>query len=152
VALRLSIDTNIFISIKNKEEPYYRQSKRVLELVDDGKAEGVVSSIVIAEVCSGYHEFNEQTERDEFLMQLTTNANYKIINIDWRIADEAGRIRAKTHLRLPDAILVASSMAAGAPLIVTHDDQLAKAEEFIRVLTAEQTLRELDEQSRKIVP
>ncbi|MBS7626797.1 DUF4411 family protein [Candidatus Bathyarchaeota archaeon] len=143
MALRLSIDTNIFINIKNKEKPHYKYSMGVLQLIEEGKADGVVSTIVVAELCAGYHEFNELAEKDEFLTQLVTNPNYKIVNIDWKIADEAGRVRAKKHLRLPDAILVASSLAAGATILVTHDDELAKAEGLIRVLTAEQTLKEI---------
>jgi predicted nucleic acid-binding protein len=142
VALRFSVDTNIFLNVKNKEEPYYRYSKKILELIDDGEAEGVVSTMVVAELCAGYHEFNELTEKDEFLTQLRTNPNYKIVHLDLEVAEEAGRVRAMTHLRLPDAILVASSLIAGAPILVTHDDQLVKAQGLIRVLAAEQALKE----------
>jgi predicted nucleic acid-binding protein len=142
VALRFSVDTNIFLNVKNKEEPYYRYSKKILELIDDGEAEGVVSTMVVAELCAGYHEFNELTEKDEFLTQLRTNPNYKIVHLDLEVAEEAGRVRAMTHLRLPDAILVASSLIAGAPILVSHDDQLVKAQGLIRVLAAEQALKE----------
>ena len=142
MALRFSVDTNIFLNVKNKEEPYYRYSKKILELIDDGEAEGVVSTMVVAELCAGYHEFNELTEKDEFLTQLRTNPNYKIVHLDLEVAEEAGRVRAMTHLRLPDAILVASSLIAGAPILVTHDDQLVKAQGLIRVLAAEQALKE----------
>jgi predicted nucleic acid-binding protein len=143
VALRFSIDTNVFLNVKNKEDPYYQYSKRILRLIDDGELEGVVPAIVVAELCAGYHEFNELREKDELLTQLRTNPNYEIVNLDLEVADEAGRIRAVTHLRLPDAILVASSLIADAPILVTHDDQLAKAQPLIRVLAAEQALKEL---------
>jgi len=43
---------------KNKEKPYYKYSKKILDLIDYGKAEGAVSAIVIAELCAGYHEFD----------------------------------------------------------------------------------------------
>jgi len=98
--------------------------------------------MVVAELCAGYHEFNELREKDEFLTQLRTNPNYKIVHLDLEVAEEAGRVRAMTHLRLPDAILVASSLIAGAPILVTHDDQLVKAQGLIRVLAAEQALKE----------
>jgi predicted nucleic acid-binding protein len=98
--------------------------------------------MVVAELCAGYHEFNELTEKDEFLTQLRTNPNYKIVNLDLEVAEEAGRVRAITYLRLPDAILVASSLIAGAPVLVTHDDQLVKAQGLIQVLAAKQALKE----------
>jgi hypothetical protein len=59
------------------------------------------------------------------------------------VADEAGRIRNETRPRLSNAILVASSLIADAPILVTHDDQQAKAQPLIRVLEAEQALKEL---------
>lgn len=145
MAVRFSIDTNVFINVKNKEEPYYEYSKKILQLIDKGELEGVVPAIVIAELCAGYHEFNELAEKDEFLTQLRSNPNYMIVNLDLEVADEAGRIRAITRLRLPDAILVASSLIADAPILVTHDDQLAKAQPVIRVLAAEDALKELTE-------
>jgi predicted nucleic acid-binding protein len=135
--------SGICFFVETKEEPYYQYSKKILELVDDGEAEGVVSTMVVAELCAGYHEFNELTEKDEFLRQLRTNPNYKVVNLDLEVAEEAGRIRAVTHLRLPDAILVASSLIAGAPVLVTHDDQLIKAQGLVRVLAAEHALKEV---------
>jgi predicted nucleic acid-binding protein len=66
-----------------------------------------------------------------------------------KVADEAGRIRAATQLRLPDAILIAPSTAADALILATHDSQLVKAEGLIRVLPAEQALRMLEEGSSK---
>jgi predicted nucleic acid-binding protein len=143
VALKFSIDTNIFLNVKNKEDPYYQYSKRILQLIDDGELQGVVPAIVVAELCAGYHEFHELTEKDELLTQLRTNPNYEIIKLDLDVADEAGRVRTATSLRLPDAILVASSLIANAPILVTHDEQLAKAQPLIRVLAAEQALKEL---------
>jgi len=144
VALKVSLDTNIFLNVKNKEEPFYRYSKRILEVIEEGIVRGVVSSTVVAELCAGYHEFGESREKQEFLIHLSTNPNYEAVNLDLRVADEAGRVRAITHLRLPDAILIASSLLAEADILVTHDDGLSKAEDLIRVLTAEETLRELD--------
>ena len=143
MALKFSIDTNIFLNVKNKEDPYYQYSKRILQLIDDGEVHGVVSAIVVAELCAGYHEFHELTEKDELLTQLRTNPNYEIVKLDLDVADEAGRIRSATRLRLPDAILVASSLIANAPILVTHDDQLTKAQPLIRVLAAKQALKEL---------
>lgn len=144
MALRISIDSNIFLNVKNKEAPYYRYSKKILQLIDDGRTEAVVSTIVVAELCAGFHEFGQLTEKDEFLAQLAANSNYEVVDVDLRVADEAGRIRAATHLRLPDAILVASSLIADAPMLVTHDDQLNAAQNLIQVVTAERALKQLE--------
>jgi len=94
-------------------------------------------------LCAGYYEFNQLKEKDEFLTQLATNPNYEIIDLDLRIANEAGRIRAATGLHLPDAIIVASSLAASSSVIATHDIELTKARSLISVLSAEQVLKQL---------
>lgn len=144
MALKFCIDVNVFLNIKNKEEPYYRYSKKLVEFIDGGRAEAIIPTIVVAELCVGYYEFNELEHKDEFLAELSANPSYRIVGLDLRIADEAARIRAGTHLRVPDAIIVASSLAANALALVTHDAELAKAQNLIRVISAKQALKELE--------
>lgn len=98
MGIRICVDTNLFLNVKNKEKLRYKHSKKVLEAIDDGRAEGIVPTVVVAELCAGYYEFNQLKEKDEFLTQLATNPNYEIIDLDLRIANEAGRIRAATGL------------------------------------------------------
>jgi predicted nucleic acid-binding protein len=143
MGIRICVDTNLFLNVKNKEKLHYKHSKKVLEAIDDGRAESIVPTVVIAELCAGYYEFNQLKEKDEFLTQLATNPNYEIIDLDLRITNEAGRIRAATGLHLPDAIIVASSLAASSSVIATHDIELTKARSLISVLSAEQVLRQL---------
>lgn len=92
MGLKISIDTNVFLNVKSKEAPYYKHSKKILQLIDHGEIEGVVPTIVVAEICAGYHQFKQLEEKDEFLAQLTTNPNYRLVSLDLKVADEAGRI------------------------------------------------------------
>jgi predicted nucleic acid-binding protein len=143
MALKVVVDTNIFISVKNKEEPYYSSSKAVLDKVDEGVLRGIVSTIILAEICSGYYAAGELEEKDEFLTHILTSPNYTIADVTVGVADEAGRIRANTKLRLPDAIIVASGLKEKADYIVTYDEQLKKAGSLIKVVTAEEILDKL---------
>ncbi|MHA1695075.1 MAG: hypothetical protein ACTSXT_04680 [Candidatus Helarchaeota archaeon] len=48
--MKVNLDTNIFISVKNKEEDSHFCGV-VLDAIDDNKIKGIVSTIIIAEVC-----------------------------------------------------------------------------------------------------
>ena len=65
----VAIDTNIFISVINKESDS-ANSKKVLDWIDDGLVKGIVSTIVLAEICSGYDSSKDPKEKDEFLTHI----------------------------------------------------------------------------------
>ena len=71
MGIAVAIDTNVFINVKNKEEPYYPFSKRILDWIDDGRMEGIVSTIVVAEMCSGFYDSDEIKEKEDFLIHLS---------------------------------------------------------------------------------
>jgi len=83
-------------------------------------------------------------EKDELLAQLTKDSNYRLVSLDPRVADEAGRIRVATSLRFPDAILVALSLIEGAQIIVAYDIEFSKVRRLTHVLTAKHTLRRFE--------
>ncbi len=144
MAVVVALDTNIFISVKNREEPHHPYSKRVLDWIDDGALRGIVSTIVVAEMSSGFYENDELAEKDDFLTHLSGSKTYKIAEVSVSIADEAGRIRAKTGLRLPDSIIVATGLKEGARYLATNDESFKKAKDLIRVFTPKELVRELE--------
>jgi predicted nucleic acid-binding protein len=58
------------------------------------------------------------------------------------LADEAGRIRAVTELRLPDAIIIASALKGRAEYLISNDLSLKKAMGLIKVVTAREFVEE----------
>ncbi len=132
------LDTNIFLNVKNREETYFESSRQVLDAVDEGKLQAVVSVISIAELCSGYYSARDERGKKELIMHLLSSKGYTIINLDLGLADKAGRIRAETGLRLPDAIIVASGLARGASYIVTHDEEFKKADRYLKAVTSQE--------------
>ena len=76
-------------------------------------------------------------------MHLASSKGYVIIDLNLRLADMAGRIRAETRLRLPDAITVSSALAGGASYIVTHDREFKKANHYLEAVTSEEMIRRL---------
>ena len=93
-----AIDTNIFVSVINKERDSI-QSKKVLDWIDEGRVRGIVSTIVIAEICSGYEESGNSKEKYEFLTHVLGSANYEIADVTVPIALDAGNLRARKRSR-----------------------------------------------------
>ena len=148
MGLNVAIDTNVFIGVKNKDSSY-SFSKVVLDWIDEGRVKGVVSTVVIAEMCAGYYEAKELREKDDFLVHLLSSPNYEVVEVSASVADEAGRIRAVTGLRLPDALIVASALKRGGKHMVSNDVSLKKASEFINVLTPREFVEELEAEKRQ---
>ncbi len=135
MGLRIALDTNVFVGVLNKE-PSSADSRKILDRIDSGSLGGVVSTLVIAEMCAGYHMAGQTEEKDDFLTHLEASQSYEIVELSTGVADQAGRIKAETGLKLPDAIVVASAMKGGAEFLVSNDESLKKVAKFIRVLSS----------------
>ena len=139
--MNVSVDTNIFVGVLNRES-LSASSKEILDRIDSGSLDCVVSTVVIAEMCAGYHLAGQAREKDDFLTHLQGSQNYDIVELSGSIADQAGRIKATTGLKLPDAIIVASAVKGEAECLITNDESLKKAEKFIKVVTSKEFVLE----------
>lgn len=136
--MKITIDTNIFINVKEEEEPFFKYSSRILDAIEDGQLKGVISIITIAELCVGYYNVNKPKEKDEYISKLYSQDNFIIVNLDRVVADQSAKIRSKTNLRLPDSIIVAASLLEKVSLLISNDDRFNQAERFIKVCTSEE--------------
>ncbi len=143
MAVTVVLDTNIFLNVKNREEPYYESSKWVLDAADDGRIHAVVSVVSVAELCAGYYSAGDERGRQEMIMHLISSKGFSIVELNVKLADTAGRIRAETGLRLPDAIMVASGIERGATYIVTHDEEFEKGKRYLEAVTSQELIRRL---------
>lgn len=138
------IDTNVFLNVINREEPLFSPSRKLLDLVDAGEVNAVISVITVAELSTGFYVMGDETGRREFLLHVMSSENYKVATVDVGVADAAGRIRAETGLRLPDSIIVSSGLREGADLIVTHDEGFKAAGEYMESATPEEMIHGLE--------
>lgn len=122
--MRYFIDTNIFLTILNKE-PEWKKVVTLLQNIHDGKYKGFTSVICISEILSGFYAENEYEKGDRFVNDLTSINNFKITGIDLAVAREAASIRAKSKIKLPDAMVAASCKVHKCEL-VSHDTDFLK--------------------------
>lgn len=136
--MKIGLDTNIFLNVKNKEEPFYQYSEAILNAIDEGELKAIISIISIAELCVGYYRKNELIEKDEFIAGIYSNKNYDMIEMNFKVADKAGEIKNKSNLKLPDSIITASILLEGASCLITNDGEFENAKDFISVFTSKE--------------
>jgi len=140
MALKAVLDTNIFLNVINREEPFFSDSRAILDLVDDGRLFGIVSTISVAELSVGYYATGDEVGLRRFLLHLLSSENYQLVDVDSRVAELAGKIRNETGLRLPDALIIASGLKAEADCVITSDEELKKAEKTLKSVTPSEFL------------
>lgn len=138
MGMKIGLDTNIFLNVKNKEEPFYQYSEAILNAIDNGDLEAIVSVITIAELCVGYYNADEIIDKDEFISGLYSNQYYDIIDMNLKVADKSGEIKNKSNLKLPDCIITASILLEGASCLITNDGRFEKAKFYIPIHTSKE--------------
>lgn len=136
--MKITIDTNIFINVKEEEEPFFEYSAKILDAIEDGQLKGVISIITIAELCVGYHNINKPKEKDEYISKLYSQDNYIIVNLDRRLADQSAKIRSETNLRLPDSFIVAASLHEKVSFLISNDGKFNRVKNLIKICTSEE--------------
>lgn len=149
MAIAAVFDTNILLNAKNVNESHSIHSLQILDAVEDGSIQGIISVISIAELCTGYYSQGDKTGKEELLAHLISTKGFAIVDLDLEIADAAARIRADTGLRLPDAIIIATGLAKGAKYIVTHDKELNKASHYLEAVSSKEMLGRLRHDKKK---
>jgi len=136
--MKITIDTNIFINVKEEEEPFFEYSSKILDAIEDGQLKGVISIITIAELCVGYYNINKPKEKDEYISKLYSQDNYIIVNLDRGLADQSAKIRSETNLRLPDSIIVAASLHEKVSFLISNDEKFNRVKNLIKICTSEE--------------
>ena len=120
------IDTNIFVSARNRNEAGHAACTRLLDLIDEGKIRAIVSTISLAEIRAGMTAAEARNVWQAFVSHLITSPHYEVEPVDVEISEAAGEIRAQTRLTLPDALIVATGHLKGAAYVVTQDRDLGR--------------------------
>ncbi|CDI06500.1 type II toxin-antitoxin system VapC family toxin [Candidatus Nitrosotenuis uzonensis] len=149
MAITLLIDTNIILNAKNSSELHSAYSSQLLDMIEDGLMHGIISTVSIAELCTGYYSQGDVKGKEEFLAHLISNKNFEIIDLSTKIADTAAKIRSETGLRLPDAIIIATGLTRDTQYFVTNDKALDKASRYLQVISAKDLLDKINRRKQK---
>jgi len=138
--LKIALDTNVLIYFLEGIEPYATKVEDLLYMLMSGKNEGVVSTMSIAEVLTGFYIAKDEkgAAKTKSLFRDLTRNGFKIAPVTFEIADIAASLRARRGGRLPDALIVATAIDQAADLVYSQDEDLLRFSEDIKILKLEQ--------------
>ena len=143
--MNITLDRNIFLNVKNKEEPFYSYSNSILEEIDNENSElnAIISIITLTELSVGYYKNKEIMDKEEFISGLYSNKKYKIRDLNINIADKAAEIRSQINLKIPDCIIIATALKENSEVLITNDSEFEKkAKSLIKIQNSQDFFNE----------
>ncbi len=133
--MKLALDTNVLIYFFEGIEPEAGKVEKILTSIMKGQDEGVVSTVTIAEVLTGFYVAgdNKKTLKAKKLLNDLTLNSFNIIPVTFEIADLAANLRAKRGGRLPDALIVATAINQDASVVYSQDKDLQRYNQDIKI-------------------
>lgn len=114
---KVMIDTNIVIYFLEGNEIFGNISKDVFSIVEKGKAKGFISVVTATEILVKPMKLRNNLLIDRITRFLNTFPNLSLVDIDKTIAMEAAKIRSKTGLKMPDALIISSAIVTGCAMV-----------------------------------
>ena len=133
--MKIALDTNVLIYFFEGVEPQASKVEKILGTIMKGQDEGLVSTITIAEVLTGFYiagDTAKAAKAKKLLKDLTLNG-FKIVPVTFEIADLAANLRSKRGGRLPDALIVATAINQAANLVYSQDKDLQRFNKDIKI-------------------
>jgi predicted nucleic acid-binding protein len=118
---RLAIDSNVLIYLLEGTSDLAERAGQLIDAFDTGRAEGVLSTLALTEVCTGPARFDDLALVERYADEITSIANVRIVGLDAEIAVDAAILRGNGPLSVADAVHLATARDAGATVFVTND-------------------------------
>jgi predicted nucleic acid-binding protein len=131
----------LFIYYLEDHSRYLPLCNEVFDLLEQGGAEAVTSTVSLLEVLVQPFALNMQDLVNEYRSFLTATPHLILSPLSPALAEQAALLRARYQIRLADAVQVATAIAFGAKLFLTNNDRLRKVTE-LEVLVLERWLQE----------
>ena len=124
-AKRICFDSNALIYHLNETKPYAEIVAELLNAVERGATDGIISVITELEVL--VRPLREGTQWDVEQAQAVLEApGMHVIEMDRGIARRAAEVRAASGVDLADAVIVATALSTGCDAIVGNDERCAQ--------------------------
>lgn len=117
------VDTAPIVYVLEAHRQLAPRFRPLFDLQAAGDILFAVTTTTIAEVLTGPLAAGEEALAKRYRAVMES---WQVINLTADLAESAARFRAALKLKLPDAIQVASAIAANADALVTHDRDFSR--------------------------
>jgi predicted nucleic acid-binding protein len=133
--MKVALDTNFLIDFIEGVQPQADKVEALIESFVTTENEGIISTINVAEVLSGFYVTDRIKEGDRVkqLLNDLTIASFRIVPVTFEIADLAARLRSKIGGELPDALIAATAISEGCSILYSRDKHFRRFQKDIKV-------------------
>ena len=131
------IDTMVFIYHFEENPTYTPFTKPLFEFIEAGEARGVTSTLSLMEILVKPMQVGDLAAVEDYKYALTNFPNLKLRSLDLEVAEKAAELRAKHHIRPPDAIQIGTSLIEEAEAFITNDSKLKGISEIEIIIMKE---------------
>jgi len=118
------LDTNIFVYALEGFERFEPLLSDLFKQIQDGQLRAVTSELTLAEVLVKPLADGETEICAAYTAAVQDSGGLEVVPITREVLIEAAGIRAKTGVRLPDAIHIATSILSGCQTFLTNDKSI----------------------------
>lgn len=118
---RVVVDSAPIIYLLEDDAVFAPRFAPFFERAEAGGHELMISTVTLAEVLTGPLRAGNERLAARYRSVLTTPPAWRLVELTVAIAHRAARIRARSRLRLPDAVQVATALETSSIGLVTHD-------------------------------
>lgn len=118
------LDTNCFIYYFEDNPNYADKLEKIFIEIQDGKNEAFMSIISFMEILVKPKKYNNAFLENRYKLILSNYPNLSIVDVDYKIADIASRLRANYNIKTPDAIILATGISMNVDYFITNDIKL----------------------------
>jgi len=134
---RLGLDTPPFIYLIERNPTYLNLVREVFRRITSGTLTAHSSVITLTEVLTQPYRVGNAALAQRYQRFLLRSRNFSLDLVTADIAEQAADLRARYGLRTPDALQVATALAAGCAALLTNDVRLQRVTE-LRVLVLDE--------------
>lgn len=138
---RVYLDANVFIYAIEGFRGLEDELRQFFKAVDDGRVTGVTSELTLAEVLVKPFAEGRQRHQETYQRLLHRRSFLQLHEVSREVLITAARMRAKTVLKLPDAIHLATAQSAACDAFLTNDPDFRNAADMPVIM-----LSDLDEE------
>lgn len=122
--LRYYLDSNVIISVVEATNAFGPAQARFIERIDAGEVEAVTSELTLAECLAKPFADRNLATIGAYMTFLDGRPELPVLPVDRSILLNAARLRGELGNKLPDAIQVATALAAGCDRFATNDRRI----------------------------
>ncbi len=125
---RLLLDSSTVIAYLNGSEAASQAAALVMDqFIRTGRNPAAISTVTVTEVLVRPFQSGVESAIGTAEAFLSQFPNLTVVPVDFAVAREGARVRAASGLRAPDALVIATALVAGIPLVVANDVRWERA-------------------------